>query len=202
MPAMYGKAPGILEETISKIAFNTEYSTKFTGTTAQLQHVRIPTALHRTAWDEAQMPGSSRAVQPPLRERRLIRGHHINLQGLQPNPTPSRAKSAVFWRPPGGTFSDQSRTAPSSRSDSRPTPTPRRQDPRRPSTAELLRRPPSLVARRPQTLQSRHPKDFRYFDRQCFFYTSKEPRRAFFVISPDWVSERKATFIRKNNVFG
>ena len=73
----------------------------------------------------------------------------------------------------------------------------------RPSTEDLLRRPQSLVARRPQSELSRFPKEFRYIDKQCFFHPATEPSRSsVFIISPDWVSERKNHFIRKNTLFG
>ena len=195
MPAQYGNAPGLLQETITKIQFKSEYATSFTGERVPLQNVRIPTALKtKSAWDEAQKPETSRAIQLPFRQRG---GYptRINLQGLQPSPT-ARAKSAI--QRPGSNLSHSSRG-----SGRRPASSlSALSKPERPSTEDLLRRPQSLVARRPQSELSRFPKDFRYIDKQCFFHPANEPTRSFFVISPDWVSERKNYSIRKNTLFG
>lgn len=195
MPSQHGDAPGLLQETISKITYKSEYSTSFTGERVPLRNVRIPTGLKmKTAWDEAQKPETSRVIQLPFHQRRKYPAK-INLQGLQPSPT-TRARSAQ-QRPCSNT-SQFSRS-----SGRRPTSSlsvfSKRE---RPSTEDLLRRPQSLVARRPQSELSRFPKDFRYTDKQCFFHPANEPTRSFFVISPDWVSERKNHFIRKNTLFG
>lgn len=198
MPAKYGSEPGLLQETISKIAYKSEYTTSFTGERIPIQNVRIPTGLRNcvrmTAWDEAQKPETSRAVQLPFQQRRNYPAR-INLQGLQPSPT-ARARSAQ--QKPNSNISDLSRTS-GRRSASSLSAHPRRE---RPSTEDLLSRPQSLVARRPRSELSRFPKDFRYIDKQCFFHPANEPSRSFFVISPDWVSERKNYFIRKNTLFG
>lgn len=195
MPAQYGNAPGLLQETITKIQFKSEYTTSFTGERVPLQNVRIPTALKiKSAWDEARKPETSRAIQLPFSQRG---GYptRINLQGLQPSPT-ARAKSAI--QRPGSSLSHSSRG-----SGRRPTSSLSvLSKPERPSTEDLFRRPQSLVARRPQSELSRFPKDFPYIDKQCFFHPANEPTRSFFVISPDWVSERKNHFIRKNTLFG
>lgn len=198
MPAKYGSEPGFLQETISKIAYKSEYATNYTGERIPIQNVRIPTGLRNcvrmTAWDEAQKPETSRAIQLPFHQRRNYPSR-INLQGLQASPT-TRARSAQ--QRPSSKLSELSRTS-GRRSTSSLSLHPMRE---RPSTEDLLRRPQSLVARRPQSELSRFPKDFRYIDKQCFFHPSNEPTRSFFVISPDWVSERKNYFIRKNTLFG
>ena len=94
MPYKYGNAPGLLQETISKITYKSEYTTSFTGERVPLQNVRIPTGLKmRTAWDEARTPETSRAIQLPFHHRRNYPAR-INLQGLQPSPT-ARARSAL-----------------------------------------------------------------------------------------------------------
>lgn len=195
MPYKYGNAPGLLQETISKITYKSEYTTSFTGERVPLQNVRIPTGLKmRTAWDEARKPETSRAIQLPFHHRRNYPAR-INLQGLQPSPT-ARARSAL--QRPSSNVSQISRS-----SGRRPTSSVSAFSKRaRPSTEDLLRRPQSLVARRPQSELSRFPKEFRYIDKQCFFHPATEPSRSFFIISPDWVSERKNYFIRKNTLFG
>lgn len=194
MPAEYANEPGLLQQTISKIAYRSEYSTSFRGERVPIQNVRIPTGLRKcvglTAWDEARKPETSRAIQLPFRQRRNYPAR-INLQGLQPSPT-ARARSAT------SNVSELSRSN-GRRSTSSMSALARRE---RPSTEDLLQRPQSLVARRPQSELSRFPKDFRYIDKQCFFHPSNEPTRSFFVISPDWVSERRNHFIRKNTLFG
>ena len=175
--------------------YKSEYTASFTGARVPLQNVRIPTGLKmKTAWDEAQKPETSRAIQLPFHQRR---NHplRINLQGLQPSPT-ARSRSAL--QRPGSNISQCSRS-----SDRRPTSFLSAFSNReRPSTKDLLRRPQSLVARRPQSELSRFPKDFRYIDKQCFFHRAAEPTRSFFIISPDWVSERKNYFVRKSTLFG
>ena len=195
MPYKYGNAPGLLQETISKITYKSEYTTSFTGERVPLQNVRIPTGLKmRTAWDEARTPETSRAIQLPFHHRRNYPAR-VNLQGLQPSPT-ARARSAL--QRPSSNASQISRS-----SGRRPTSSVSAFSKReRPSTEDLLRRPQSLVARRPQSELSRFPKEFRYIDKQCFFHPATEPSRSFFIISPDWVSERKNYFIRKNTLFG
>lgn len=195
MPAQYGNAPGLLQETISKITYKSEYTTSFTGERVPLRNVRIPTVLKmKTAWDEAQKPETSRAIQLPFHTKRHYPAR-INLQGLQTTPT-ARARSAHHR--PSSNLSHSSRD-----SGRRPTSSLSAFSKReRPSTEELLRRPQSLVRRRPQSELSRFPKDFRYIDKQGFFHPANEPTRGFFVISPDWVSERKNYFIRKNTLFG
>ena len=45
MPYKYGNAPGLLQETISKITYKSEYTTSFTRERVPLQNVRIPTGL-------------------------------------------------------------------------------------------------------------------------------------------------------------
>lgn len=198
MPAKYGGEPGFLQETISKVTYKSEYTTSFTGERVPLQNVRIPIGLRKcvrmTAWDEAQKPETSRAIQLPFHQNRNYAAK-INLQGLQPSPT-ARVRSAQ--QRPYSNISELSRSS-GRRSTSALSALPRRE---RPSTEELLRRPQSLVARRPQSELSRFPKEFRYVDKQCFFHPAKEPTRSFFVISPDWVSERRNYFIRKNTLFG
>lgn len=197
MPAQYGNAPGLLQETISKITYKTEYTTSFTGERVPLQNVRIPTGFKmKTAWDEAKKPETSRAIQLPFHQRRNYPAR-INLRGLQPSPT-ARARSAV--QRPSSDISQFSRSGGRSRPTSSLSSVFLKRE--RPRTEDLLRRPQSLVARRPQSELSRFPKDFRYIDKQCFFHPANEPTRSFFVISPDWVSERKNYFIRKNTLFG
>ena len=195
MPASkYGNEPRFLQETISKIAYNTEYTTSYTGEQAPFHNVRVPTRLRTTAWISPQKPGSSRVIQPPYQKRRTD-ATIINLQGLQPRLT-TRAKSAL-QRPTSDVFERQSShsrrptssVSVSSKSD-------------RPKAEDIPRRPSSLVARRPQSLSSRFPMDYCSNDKQCFFHPANEWRRNFFVISPDWVSEHKNYFIRKNTLFG
>lgn len=198
MPAKYGNEPALLQETISKLTYKSEYATNFTGERVPIQNVRIPTGLRNcvrlTAWDEAQKPETSRAIQLPFHQRRNY-PTRINLQGLQPSPT-ARAKSAL--QRPSSNMSELSRN--SGRKSANSMSAGSRHE--RPSTEDLLRRPQSLVARRPQSELSRYPKEFRYIDKQCFFHPANEPTRSFFVISPDWVSERRNYFIRKNTLFG
>lgn len=198
MPAKYGSEPGFLQETISKVTYKSEYTTSFTGERVPIRNVRIPTGLRKcvrmTAWDEAQKPETSRAVQLPFHQKHNYPAR-INLQGLQPSPT-ARARSAQ--QRPCSNISELSRRS-GHRSTSALSVFSKRDGP---STEELLRRPQSLVARRPQSELSRFPKEFRYIDKQCFFRPAKEPTRSFFVISPDWVSERRNHFIRKNTLFG
>ena len=187
----------ILQETISRIAYKTEYSEQYAGTTTPLQHVRIPSRLHRPAWERFPNPGTSRAIQPPS-ETRTAFNLRINSQGLQPRQM-QRSKSAVYQR--RSNFSPQSSSASCSTSGHQSL-TSLRPVRDRPTTDEILKRPPSFVARRIQSQLSRFPKDFRYIDKQCFFQPAEESRRGFFVIAPDWVSERRCNTIRKNNVFG
>lgn len=195
MPAPYGNSSGMLQETISKITYKSEYKSSFTGESVPIKNFRIPTAVKMktcTARDAVKKPETSRSIQFPLTMRSLKYSPRINLQALQPFPT-TKAKSAL---------EKQSRKL--SLSSARPLTSllsaSQRRD--RPSTEDLLRRPQSLVARRPRSELSRFPNDFRYIDKQCFFHRANEPTKRFFVISPDWVSERKNYFIRKNTLFG
>lgn len=198
MPHMYGQNTNILQETISRIAYKTEYSEQYTGTREPLQHVRIPSRLHRPAWERFPNPGTSRAIQPPCQSRTAF-NLSINSQGLQPRQIP-RSKSTVYQR--RSNFSPQSSSASCSTSGRQSLTTTLKAARDRPTTDEILKRPPSFVARRLQSQLSRFPKDFRYIDKQCFFHPAEEPRRGFFVIAPDWVSERRCKVLRKNNVFG
>lgn len=195
MPAQYGNSSGMLQETISKVTYKSEYKTSFTGERVPIKNFRIPTALKKSAWDEVQKPQTSRTIQLPSDARCLNYPTRINLQGLQPSPT-TRAKTAR--ERPSSNLSQLSRNSVRTHTSSLSVFTQRD----RPSTEELLRRPKSLVARRPRSELSRFPKDFRYIDKQCFFHPANEPNRYFFIISPDWVSERKNYFIRKNTLFG
>lgn len=198
MPAKYGKEPGLLQETISKLTYKSEYATNYTGERVPIQNIRIPTGLRpcvrMSAWDEAQKPETSRVIQLPFHQRRNHPAR-INLQGLQPSPT-ARAKSAV--QRPSSNISELSRSG--GRKSTIPMSAGSRHE--RPGRKDLLNRPHSSVARRPQSELSRYPKEFRYIDKQCFFHPANEPTRGFFVISPDWVSERRNYFIRKNTLFG
>lgn len=195
MPLQYGNSSGMLQETISKITYKSEYKTSYAGERVPIKNYRIPTALKKSAWDEVQKPETSRMIQLPLNTRCLNYPTRINLQGLQPSPT-TRAKTAR--ERPSSNSSQLSRNSARTHTSSLSVFTKRN----RPSTEELLRRPHSLVAPRPRSELSRFPKDFRYIDKQCFFHPANKPNRCFFVISPDWVSERKNYFIRKNTLFG
>ncbi|XP_068725903.1 uncharacterized protein [Montipora capricornis] len=198
MPAPYGNSSGMLQETISKITYKSEYKSSFTGESVPIKNFRIPTAVKMKtckARDAVKKNETSRSIQFPLTMKSLKYSPRINLQALQPFPT-TKAKSAL---------EKQSRKLSQlSLSSARPLTSLLSESPRRdrPSTEDLLRRPQSLVARRPRSELSRFPKDFRYIDKQCFFHPANELTRRFFVISPDWVSERKNYFIRKNTLFG
>ena len=161
-----------------------------------MQNFRIPTGLKTiTAWDEARKSETPRAIQLPFHHR-INYPARINVQGIQPSPT-ARAKSAL--QRPCSNASQISRSS-SRRPTSSVSAFSKRQ---RPSTEDLLLRPQSLVPRRPQSELSRFSKEFRYIDKQCFFHPATEPSRSsLFIISPDWVSERKNHFIRKNTLFG
>lgn len=187
-----------MQETISKSTYKSEYATNYTGERVPIQNIRIPTGLwpcvRMSAWDEAQKPETSRVIQLPFHQRGNYPAR-INLQGLQPSPT-ARAGSAV--QRPSSNISELSRS--SGRKSTTPMSAGSRHE--RTGTKDVLRRPQSLVARRPQSEISRYPKEFRFIDKQCFFHPANEPTRSFFVISPEWVSERRNYFIRKNTLFG
>lgn len=194
MPANRGD-PGFLKETVSKIVYRTEYSSNFRGVDDPFQNIPIPSEFsRRAAWAAAphhhiNKPTTSRVVQLPLNR---VKPEKINLQGLEPNRISSHRKIRSATERHAISFNV---TQNSNRPFSGLTTSSRAR------TEELVRRPQSFVARRLQSQLSRFPKDFRYFDKQCFFHPAQESHKTFFVISPDWVSERQ-NFIRKNNIFG
>lgn len=191
MPINHRGEKDILRETITNIVYRTEYSSNFTGEKDPLQNVKIPTHITRkSAWETSYKPFTSRAVQLPLSKAK--QPQLINLQGLEPrymNCRRSKSATERHW---------QFFTSQNSRQSQRPLSGATTSS--RLNTQELLQRPQSLVARRIQSQMSRFPKEFRYIDKQCFFHPAQEASKTFFVISPDWVSERQ-TIIRKNNVF-
>jgi hypothetical protein len=193
MPANRGD-PGMLRETVSKIIYRTEYSSSFTGSNDPFQNIRIPSQFtRRAAWEAAHKPGTSRLVQLPLRR---VKPEKINLQGLEPNRYSSHKRIRSATERQHVSFNNITQN---SLDHNRPfsglTTTSRAR------TEEMIRRPQNLVARRIQSQLSRFPKDFRYIDKQCFFHPAQESHKTFFVISPDWVSERQQSVIRKNNIF-
>ena len=193
MPANRGD-PGFLRETVSKIVYRTEYSSNYRGSDDPLQNLPLPSHFsRRAAWEAAaQKPTTSRVVQLPLNR---VQPEKINLQGLQPNRISSHRKIRSATERHAIPRNVPQYGVDRSRPFSRLTTSSRAR------TEELVRRPQTLVARRLQSQLSRFPKDFRYIDKQCFFHPAQESHKTFFVISPDWVSERQK-FIRKNNIFG
>lgn len=201
MTHSYQQGPfnNILKETVSRITYKTEYSQHFTGLTAPLRHIKIPSHLHRPAWERFPCPGTSRAIQPPCAET-SSKGFNINVQCLQPRQTPreqtSKKQSAVYERQKSCIKSILQSSASGSRSASSC------RKVTSPAVEKIRETSPILVARRLQSQLSRFPKDYRYITNQCFFYNSVEPMRKFYVVAPDWVSENNCRSLRKNNVFG
>ncbi|XP_031572436.1 uncharacterized protein LOC116306502 [Actinia tenebrosa] len=197
MPANRGD-PGFLRETVSKIVYRTEYSSSFRGADDPFQNIPIPSHFsRRAAWAAAphnqNKPTTSRVVQLPLNR---VKHETINLQGLQPNRISSHRKIRSATERHTIPFNVTQNSLDRGRPFSGITTSSRAR------TEELVRTSQSLVARRLQSQLSRFPKDFRYIDKQCFFHPAQElSHKTFFVISPDWVSERQ-NFIRKNNMFG
>lgn len=188
----------MLRETISKLVYRTEYSSSFTGDKDPFQNITIPAHITRkSAWETSYKPFTSRAVQLP--RTKTIKPQLINLQGLEPRGTRSSGGTSYRRSKSATERNLQFFTAQNSRQGPRPF-SGLTSSTGRASTQELLQRPQSLVARRIQSQMSRFPKEFRYIDKQCFFHPAQEPSKTFFVISPDWVSERQNN-IRKNNIF-
>lgn len=190
MPVNKRGETGMLRETITRLVYRTEYSSSYTGAIDPFQNISVPKQITRkAAWETSYKPFTSRALQLPSPSK-SITPQLINLQGLEPNKTSRRAKSATERQLQ---FFTQNRSSPRRPFSGLRTSSGARNE-------QLLQRPQSLVARRLQSQMSRFPKDYRYIDKQCFFHPAQEASKTFFVISPDWVSERQNN-IRKNNVF-
>ena len=57
-----------------------------------------------------------------------------------------------------------------------------------------------IVAPRPATLLSKHPNCTRYVRDTCFFHPTRERKKQYYIVNPNWFSEQR-TEIPKNNVF-
>ncbi|XP_032218068.2 uncharacterized protein LOC5517588 [Nematostella vectensis] len=186
MPMNHRGDPNLLKETVTRIVYRSEYRSNYTGTENPLQNIRLHSRfMRKPAWESDQKPGTSRMIQVPLRSRPT----KINLQGLEPNPQMFRSKSASYSQNKALSVKSFGSSRPYSGLSAT-------------SRAQTEQFPQRLVARRIQSQLSRFPKEFRYIDKQCFFHPAQKPRKTFFVISPDWVSEKQQNHIRKNNVFG
>ena len=56
------------------------------------------------------------------------------------------------------------------------------------------------VAPRPSSLLSKHPKDVRYVRDTCFFQSTQERKRHYYIVNPNWFSEQQV-IVPKNNLF-
>ena len=61
-------------------------------------------------------------------------------------------------------------------------------------------RTPRRVAPRPSSLLSKHAKHVHYVRDTCFFHPTQETRKHYYIVNPNWFSEKRVT-VPKNNVF-